>query len=114
RCRTAVCAHGSSCRRCREGVAVSAERTLRVLLVDDEAPARARLRRLLLAHPQVEVMAEARNGREALELCAVHAPDALFLDVQMPEVDGLSVAASLPEPAPAIVFVTAFDHYALP
>jgi two-component system LytT family response regulator len=93
---------------------VSAERTLRVLLVDDEAPARARLRRLLLAHPQVEVMAEARNGREALELCAVHAPDALFLDVQMPEVDGLSVAASLPEPAPAIVFVTAFDHYALP
>jgi two-component system LytT family response regulator len=85
-----------------------------VLLVDDEAPARARLRRLLLAHPEVEVVAEARNGREALELCAAHAPDALFLDVQMPEVDGLSVAASLPEPAPAVVFVTAFDHYALP
>jgi two-component system LytT family response regulator len=93
---------------------MSAERTLRVLLVDDEAPARARLRRLLLAHPEVAVVAEARNGREALELCAAHAPDALFLDVQMPEVDGLSVAASLPEPAPAIVFVTAFDHYALP
>ena len=87
---------------------------LRVLIVDDEAPARARLRRLLLAHPQVEVVAEARNGREALELHAAHAPDALFLDVQMPEVDGLSVAASLPDPAPAIVFVTAFDHYALP
>jgi len=87
---------------------------LRVMLVDDEAPARARLRRLLLAHPQIEVVAEARNGREALELHAAHAPDALFLDVQMPEVDGLSVAASLPEPAPAIVFVTAFDHYALP
>jgi two-component system LytT family response regulator len=87
---------------------------LRVMLVDDEAPARARLRRLLLAHPQVEVVAEARNGREALEFCAAHGPDALFLDVQMPEVDGLSVAASLPEPAPAIVFVTAFDHYALP
>jgi two-component system LytT family response regulator len=90
------------------------ERALRVLLVDDEAPARARLRRLLLAHAQIEVIAEARNGREALELCAQHEPDALFLDVQMPEVDGLSVAASLPEPAPAIVFVTAFDHYALP
>jgi two-component system LytT family response regulator len=87
---------------------------LRVLLVDDEAPARARLRRLLLAHPQIEVVAEARNGREALDRTAVHAPDALFLDVQMPEVDGLSVAASLPDPAPAIVFVTAFDHYALP
>jgi two-component system LytT family response regulator len=88
--------------------------TLRVLVVDDEAPARARLRRLLLAHPQIHVVAEARNGREALELNATHAPDALFLDVQMPEVDGLSVAASLPDPPPAIVFVTAFDHYALP
>ena len=85
-----------------------------MLVIDDEAPARARLRRLLLAHPQVEVVAEARNGREALELNAAHAPDALFLDVQMPEVDGLSVAASLPDPAPAIVFVTAFGHYALP
>ena len=93
---------------------MAADRTLRVLLIDDEAPARARLRRLLLAHPAVEVIAEARNGREAIELCALHRPDALFLDVQMPEVDGLSVAASLPEPAPAIVFVTAFDHYALP
>jgi two-component system LytT family response regulator len=91
-----------------------AERALRVLIVDDEVPARTRLRRLLLAHPRIEVVAEARNGREALELNATHAPDALFLDVQMPEVDGLSVAASLPEPTPAIVFVTAFDHYALP
>lgn len=89
-------------------------RNLRVLLVDDEAPARARLRRLLLAHAEIEVVAEARNGREALELHAEHAPDALFLDVQMPEIDGLSVAASLPEPAPDVVFVTAFDHYALP
>jgi two-component system LytT family response regulator len=87
---------------------------LRVLIVDDEAPARARLRRLLLAHPEVDVLAEARDGREALQLCEAHGPDALFLDVQMPDIDGLGVAASLPEPAPAIVFVTAFDHYALP
>lgn len=95
-------------------MAAAGARNLRVLLVDDEAPARARLRRLLLAHAEIEVVAEARNGREALELHAEHAPDALFLDVQMPEIDGLSVAASLPEPAPAVVFVTAFDHYALP
>lgn len=87
---------------------------LRVMLVDDEAPARSRLRRLLLAHPQVEVVAEARNGREALQGNAEHHPDALFLDVQMPEADGLAVAASLPDPAPALVFVTAFDQYALP
>jgi two-component system LytT family response regulator len=93
---------------------MAASTTLRVLLVDDEAPARARLRRLLLAHPHIEVIGEARNGREALQLAADHAPDALFLDVQMPDIDGLSVAASLPDPAPAIVFVTAFDHYALP
>jgi two-component system LytT family response regulator len=86
---------------------------LRVLLVDDEAPARARLKRLLLAHPEVQVLAEARNGAEALQLAEQHRPDALFLDVQMPDVDGLAVAASLPEPAPAIVFVSAFDHYAL-
>jgi two-component system LytT family response regulator len=97
-----------------EPTALPRQRTLRVLVVDDEAPARARLRRLLLAHPEVDVVAEARNGREALELTSAHAPDALFLDVQMPEGDGLSVAASLPDPAPAIVFVTAFDHYALP
>ena len=87
---------------------------LRVLLVDDEAPARARLRRLLLAHPQITVVAEARDGVQALHMTELHRPDALFLDVQMPEADGLAVAASLPDPAPAIVFVTAFDHYALP
>ncbi|MFO1217979.1 MAG: response regulator [Burkholderiaceae bacterium] len=86
---------------------------LRVLLVDDEAPARARLKRLLLAHPEVQVIAEARDGAEALQLVARHQPDALFLDVQMPGVDGLAVAASLPEPAPAVVFVSAHDHYAL-
>ena len=85
------------------------------LIADDEPL----LREHLAAHlarqwPELEVVAEARNGREALELHAAHAPDALFLDVQMPEVDGLSVAASLPDPAPAVVFVTAFDHYALP
>ena len=86
---------------------------LRVLLVDDETPARARLKRLLLAHAEVQVLAEARNGAQALQLVEQHRPDALFLDVQMPDVDGLAVAASLPDPAPAVVFVSAFDHYAL-
>ena len=86
---------------------------LRVLLVDDEAPARIRLKRLLLAHPEVQVLGEARDGAMALQLVEQHRPDALFLDVQMPDVDGLAVAASLPEPAPAVVFVSAFDHYAL-
>jgi two-component system LytT family response regulator len=87
---------------------------MRVLIVDDEAPARARLRRLLEQHADVEVAGEARDGAEGLERVAELAPDAVFLDVQMPGVGGLDVAASLADPAPAVVFVTAFDQYAIP
>ncbi len=87
---------------------------MRLLIVDDEAPARARLRRLLAAFPDVQVVGEAADGAQALESVAQHSPDALLLDVQMPGASGLDVAASLPDPAPAIVFVTAFDRYALP
>jgi two-component system LytT family response regulator len=86
---------------------------MRVLIVDDEAPARARLRRLLAAAADVEVAGEARNAAEALTLVAELAPEALFLDVQMPGPSGLDVAASLADPAPAVVFVTAFDQYAV-
>jgi two-component system LytT family response regulator len=84
-----------------------------VLIVDDEPPARARLRRMLSAFDGVQVIGEAHNGDEALRLAAEMTPDALFLDVQMPGASGLDVAASLPDPAPAVVFVTAFDRYAL-
>ncbi|MFO1268148.1 MAG: LytTR family DNA-binding domain-containing protein [Rubrivivax sp.] len=87
---------------------------MRVLIVDDEPPARARLRRLLAAAADVQVVGEACDGQEALALAASAQPDALFLDVQMPGASGLDVAASLPDPAPAVVFVTAFDRYALP
>lgn len=87
---------------------------LRLLIVDDEPPARARLRRLLAELPGVEVAGEAGDGVEALEAVARLKPDALLLDVQMPEVGGLDVAASLPGPGgPAVIFVTAFDRYAL-
>lgn len=87
---------------------------LRLLIVDDEPPARARLRRLLADLPGVEVAGEAGDGVEALEAVARLQPDALLLDVQMPAIDGFGVAASLPDPGgPAVVFVTAFDHYAL-
>ncbi|MFZ2653043.1 MAG: LytTR family DNA-binding domain-containing protein, partial [Burkholderiaceae bacterium] len=84
-----------------------------VLIVDDEAPARARLRRLLAAAADVDVVGEAADADAALRMCAELTPEALFLDVQMPGASGLDVAASLPDPAPAVVFVTAFDHYAL-
>lgn len=86
---------------------------LTLLLVDDEPPARARLRRLLAQHAHVRVVGEASDGLEALALTESLAPDALLLDVQMPEVNGLDVAASLPDGGPAVIFVTAFDHYAL-
>ena len=86
---------------------------MRLLIVDDEAPARARLRRLLAVHSSVEIVGEARDGNEALQLTQGLAPDALLLDIQMPGISGTDVAASLPEPAPAVIFVTAFERYTL-
>jgi two-component system, LytTR family, response regulator len=87
---------------------------MRVLIVDDEAPARRRMCHLLASHPQVQVVGEASDGLEALRLATELAPEAMFLDIEMPGISGLDVAASLPDPAPAVVFVTAFNHYALP
>ena len=86
---------------------------MRALIVDDEAPARAKLRRMLARYDDVEVIGEASDGADALELVARLAPDVVFLDMQMPEIGGLDVAASMPDGGPAIVFVTAFDRYAL-
>ena len=85
---------------------------MRALIVDDEALARSKLLRLR-AFPDVEVIGEASDGASALMLAAQLRPDVIFLDVQMPEVDGFDVAASLPDDAPALVFVTAFDQYAV-
>jgi len=87
---------------------------MRILIVDDERPARDKLRRMLAQEAGVDAIDEARDGVEALEKVASFAPDAIFLDVQMPEVSGLEVAASLPQPAPLVVFATAFDEYAVP
>jgi len=86
---------------------------MRALIVDDEAPARSKLRRMLAAFPDMEVIGEATGGSEAMALLADLRPDVIFLDVQMPEVDGFAVAASLPDDGPALVFVTAYDRYAL-
>lgn len=86
---------------------------MRVLIVDDEPPARARLARLLAAHPDVQVVGHAGDAATALALVAERAPDALLLDIQMPGASGLDLCASLPEPAPAVVFVTAHEQHAL-
>ncbi|SEN16854.1 two component transcriptional regulator, LytTR family [Duganella sp. CF517] len=86
---------------------------LRILIVDDERPARDKLRRMLALEPDIGAIEEARDGVEALELLPAFAPDVLLLDIQMPEIGGLDVAASLPSPAPLVVFVTAYDEYAI-
>jgi two-component system LytT family response regulator len=86
---------------------------MRVLIVDDEPPARARLQRMLASVEDIEIAGMAHDGEDALRQTAALAPDAIFLDVQMPGASGLDVAASLPDPAPAVVFLTAFDQYAV-
>jgi two-component system LytT family response regulator len=86
---------------------------MRILIVDDERPARDKLRRMLAAEPDITAIDEARDGVEALERLPQFAPDVLLLDIQMPEITGLDVAASLPSPAPLVVFVTAYDEYAI-
>jgi two-component system LytT family response regulator len=86
---------------------------MRVLIVDDEKPARDKLRRLLAAQRGIAEVGEAQDGIEALERIDAWRPDAIFLDIAMPELTGIELAASLPEPAPAIVFVTAYDQYAI-
>ena len=86
---------------------------IRVVLVDDEPPARVRMRQLLDAAGGVIVVGEAGSAVEALEVIRETRPDLLFLDVEMPEVRGTALAASLPEPRPYVVFATAFESYAL-
>lgn len=86
---------------------------IRVLIVDDEAPARARLRRMLEGQSDIECVGEAANGVQALHAVTELTPDLLMLDIQMPELDGLAVAASLPSPGPKVIFVTAYDTHAM-
>ena len=86
---------------------------IRAVLVDDEPPARNRMRQLLDAAGDVSIVGEAGSALEAREVIRQTRPDLLFLDVEMPEVRGTALAAELPEPRPFIVFATAFDHYGL-
>jgi two-component system, LytTR family, response regulator len=86
----------------------------RTLVVDDEPLARDRLLKLLRTSPEIDVIGHATNGADAVHLIREEHPDLVFLDVQMPELDGFGVLASLEEKErPAVVFVTAFDKFAL-
>jgi two-component system LytT family response regulator len=87
---------------------------LKTIIVDDEALARRGLKLRLATRKDVEVVAEAKNGREALKLIDEHEPDLIFLDIQMPGIDGFEVLRRLtPGNMPIVVFVTAFDEYAI-
>ena len=88
---------------------------MKILVVDDEQPARDRLKQLLDDEPEYEVVGEAANGRAAIEQTAELQPDILLLDIRMPGMDGIETAHHLNrlENAPAIVFTTAYDEYAI-
>ena len=93
-----------------------AVQTLRAVIVDDEELSRAFLRELLGAHPEIEIAAECGNGFEAVKAIGETAPDLLFLDVQMPKLDGFEVLELLDRSegtAPVVIFVTAYDQYAM-
>ena len=87
---------------------------IKVLIVDDEVLGRTRVREILRNDPEVDLVGECSNGREAVVAVLEHSPDLLFLDVQMPEMDGFAVLEALPRGRiPLVVFVTAYDQYAL-
>ena len=88
--------------------------SVRILIVDDEAVARRRIRRLLASEPDVDIVGECADGACAVRTIANDKPDIVFLDVQMPELDGFEVVMSIAATdRPGFVFVTAFDRYAL-
>jgi len=89
-------------------------RTIRALIADDEPLARERMRSLLGAEQDIEIVGEARDGVETVEAILSQSPDLVFLDVHMPKLDGFEVIQTVgPDRMPAVVFVTAYDQHAL-
>jgi two-component system LytT family response regulator len=86
---------------------------IRTLVADDEPIARARMLSLLHQEPDIEVIGECATGPQAISAIERTSPDLVFLDIQMPQMDGLTLARTLGRSMPAVVFVTAYDEYAL-
>lgn len=87
---------------------------IRTVIADDEPLARRGMRAHLALEKDIEIVSECRNGREAVEAIATHAPDLVFLDVHMPELDGFGVVEAVgAQRMPTVIFVTAYDRYAL-
>lgn len=89
--------------------------TIRTVIIDDEEAARSRLRKMLAAFADIEIVAEASDGLEAVDLIVQSKPDLIFLDVQMPALDGFEVLRTLPmdDAWPLVIFATAYDRYAM-
>src|SRR6185295_2885848 len=87
---------------------------IRTIIADDEPLARRGIRQLLAPHPDVAIVAEVRNGNETVRALRQLKPDLLFLDVQMPELDGFGVLREIgAKHMPAVIFVTAYDEFAV-
>ncbi|MEM8998574.1 MAG: response regulator, partial [Acidobacteriota bacterium] len=87
---------------------------IEALIIDDEPLAREKVRGFLDNEGDIQIVAECRDGKEALEAIEEHRPQLVFLDVQMPEMDGFEVLANVePDHLPTVIFTTAFDQYAL-
>ncbi len=85
----------------------------KALIVDDERLSRQRIRRLLVFEPECELIGECANGADAVRVLEHERPDLVFLDVQMPEMDGFEVVRALAQAQPLIIFTSAYDEYAL-
>lgn len=93
---------------------MTSSKPIRALIVDDEPLARRRIRRMLAHDPEVAIVGDCSNGKEAIAAIKSESPDLIFLDVQMPEVDGFEVLADAQTSGmPLVIFVTAYDQYAL-
>ncbi|MNJ92874.1 Transcriptional regulatory protein YehT [compost metagenome] len=87
--------------------------TWKTIIIEDEQLARKRLKRLLANYSEIEIIAEAENGAQGLELINKHQPDLVFLDIEMPILNGFEMLAKLNKNQPKVVFTTAYDQYAI-
>ncbi|HSO75877.1 MAG TPA: response regulator, partial [Blastocatellia bacterium] len=93
---------------------MSSSKCIRTLIVDDESLARERIRDMVATDPEIEIIGDCSNGKEAIKAISKLKPDLIFLDVEMPGIDGFEVLQSLePQQMPAVIFVTAYDQYAV-
>ena len=87
---------------------------MKVLIIDDEKKARDGVKLLLKDHSDIEILGECKNGKEAIEMIISLKPDLIFLDIQMPGINGFDVLSSISEEQwPLVIFTTAYDQYAL-